>query len=62
MTRAEYLREKNPGYNGLSNDALAKQLENEGFCTHYPGYTCDKGFPEACHKCIRRWLSGRVEK
>lgn len=41
------------------NEALkiaSKLLSDLGTCTHYPGYTCDKGFPEACPACIKRWL------
>jgi hypothetical protein len=34
----------------------AIEMTEDGFCTHYPGYTCDKDFPEECPKCIGRWL------
>jgi len=46
------------------NEALkmaSKLLSDYGHCTHYPGYTCDKGFPEACPACIKRWLLRKVE-
>jgi len=33
-----------------------------GYCTHYPGYTCDKGFPAACPDCIYRWLMAHARK
>lgn len=41
------------------NDALklaSKFLADMGQCTHYPGYICDKKFPEACPACIKRYL------
>lgn len=36
--------------------AVALEMSDDGFCTHYAGYTCDKDFPEACPKCIARWI------
>jgi hypothetical protein len=50
---------KKPKY----NDALklaSNLLSDLGTCTHYPGYTCDKGFPEACPACIKRWLLNKA--
>ncbi len=41
-------------------DAAVKYMAELGFCTHYPGYTCDKEFPAACPKCISRWLKKKV--
>lgn len=41
------------------NNALilaTKLLADLGQCTHYPGYVCDKEWPEACPDCIKRWL------
>lgn len=36
---------------------VVKKLADSGeFCTHYPGYTCDKGFPAACPACITSWI------
>lgn len=32
------------------------ELEAGGFCTRYPGYPCDKGFPAACAACITSWI------
>lgn len=36
----------------------AKLLTGLGYCTHYPGYTCDKGFstPGVCETCIKEHL------
>lgn len=31
-------------------------LTEGGFCTHYGGYVCDKGFPAACSACITSWI------
>jgi hypothetical protein len=39
-----------------NDDILVKWLTETGYCTHYPGYTCDKGFPAACPKCIKAYL------
>ena len=33
-----------------------KTMVNNGFCTHYAGYICDRNYPEACHKCIEFWM------
>ena len=47
------------------NDALkiaSQLLADLGACTHYPGYTCDKGFPEACPACIKRWLMKKARE
>ena len=30
---------------------VAEMIE-DGYCTHYPGYVCDKDFPAACSACI----------
>ena len=41
------------------NEALklaSKFLSDSGYCTHYPGYLCDKGWPGACPACIKRYL------
>ena len=31
---------------------------NNGFCTHYPGYICDRDWPKECPACIKKWLEG----
>ncbi len=31
---------------------LANVLNETDYCTHYPGYTCDKDFPAECPECI----------
>ena len=36
--------------------AKAAEMAEGGFCTHGPGYTCDKGFPAACPRCIISWI------
>ncbi len=30
----------------------------DGFCTHYPGYICDRDWndPAVCKKCIASWI------
>jgi hypothetical protein len=35
-------------------DKAIKILADDGYCTHYPGYTCDRDFPKACPACIKR--------
>lgn len=40
---------------------MAGMVSDYGFCTHYPGYTCDKGFPEACAGCIQQWAMRGVK-
>jgi hypothetical protein len=40
-------------------EMAVKTLVEAGHCTHYPGYTCDKDWPKACAKCIKRWLLKR---
>ncbi|MEN6421633.1 MAG: hypothetical protein ABFD76_06755 [Smithella sp.] len=37
-------------------DIASEMFAKGGFCTHYPGYTCDKDWPKECPACIRRWL------
>lgn len=44
-----------------ADEAQLKALAESGFCTHYPGYTCDKNFPDACPKCIKRWMKARIK-
>jgi hypothetical protein len=39
----------------------ALEMSDDGFCTHYAGYTCDKDFPEVCPKCIERWIKRFVK-
>lgn len=45
---------------GVSNalDKAARILAEGGYCTHYPGYTCGKGFtsPGVCEACIKQHL------
>lgn len=41
--------------------ATALEMADDGFCTHYGGYTCDKDFPEACPKCIEGWMRRYVK-
>jgi hypothetical protein len=36
------------------DDAVKILVDEYGFCTHYPGYTCDRDFPKACPACIKR--------
>jgi len=38
--------------------AIIKIVEY-GFCTHYPGYVCNKDWtsPGICNKCISSWLN-----
>lgn len=31
---------------------------NNGFCTHYPGFVCDRDWPKECPACIKDWLKG----
>lgn len=35
-------------------DQAVNQLVENGYCTHYPGYICDREFPKACPNCIKR--------
>jgi hypothetical protein len=51
MTSNNQLDQKNRAL-----DIASKLFADSGFCTHYHGYTCDKGFPMACPACIRKWL------
>ena len=64
MTRADKMRNGKDGkkFSGLTDKEMARALSDMGFCTHYPGYTCDKDWPSACPKCIRRWLSQKAEE
>lgn len=39
----------------MNNGELIQKMVDDGFCTHYPGYVCDKGFPKACFACIKKW-------
>lgn len=34
----------------------ADLFADDTFCTHYPGYVCDRDWPAACSGCIRDWL------
>lgn len=45
-------------------DAAARLLAGCGYCTHYPGYTCDKGFttPGVCEACIKKRLFEQAAK
>jgi hypothetical protein len=46
-----------------TNAQIAKSLMEQGFCTHYPGYTCDKDFSNgACYRCILGWLRREAGK
>ena len=38
-------------------DTAVRELVELGYCTHYPGYTCDRDFPEACPACIKRCIN-----
>lgn len=38
------------------NEAVL-ELVKSGYCTHYPGYTCDRDWPKACSNCIKRCFS-----
>jgi hypothetical protein len=37
---------------------MALVMADDGFCTKYPGYTCDKEFPTECPECILQWIIG----
>lgn len=45
-------------------DAAAKLLSGYGYCTHYPGYICEKGFtiPGVCETCIKEYLLEQAEQ
>jgi hypothetical protein len=45
----------------VERDKAIKTLVDMGFCTHYPGFTCDEDFPAACPECIREWLPTRAQ-
>jgi hypothetical protein len=64
VTIAENIRLKHPQYVKLNDRELSKTLAEDGCCTHYPGYTCDKNFsdPAVCPKCIYRWLHRKIRK
>ena len=50
---------KRGGRNGMTlkerAELIAAMIES-GFCTHYPGFVCDKDFPAACAPCITAWF------
>lgn len=48
--------------NALSE--AARLMTGLGYCTHYPGYTCDKGFtiPGVCEACIKKHLFEHAKK
>ena len=35
---------------------IVEKLVTSSFCTHFPGYLCDRDWPEACTKCITSWI------
>lgn len=41
-----------------SLEFAARLLAGYGFCTHYPGYVCDREFsePGVCENCIKEYL------
>jgi len=45
---------------------IIEKLVDNGFCTHYPGYICNREWekPGICNKCINSWVirSGIKEK
>jgi hypothetical protein len=43
---------------------IIEKLVKNGFCTHYPGYVCDRDWSRACNKCINSWVikNGTKEK
>ena len=45
------------GATKAERDKAVLELVEAGYCTHYPGYTCDQEFPAACPTCIKRCLN-----
>jgi len=39
-------------------EELVVRLVEKGFCSHYPGYTCNREWekPGICNKCITSWI------
>jgi hypothetical protein len=38
---------------------IIKEMVQDNFCTHYPGYTCDREWSSdetVCPKCINSWF------
>lgn len=58
-TRGDMVRQKLGSTE--TNKEIAKRFMDEGFCTHYAGFTCDKDFTNgACYRCILGWLRQRA--
>lgn len=63
MTIGENIKARQPQYAELNDRELSKALAEDGRCTHYPGYTCDKDWssdPTVCPKCLYRWLRRKM--
>lgn len=48
----------------LALERVCSWMAQSGFCTHYPGYLCDKEFTRdgVCARCIRDYFLRMIRK